>query len=135
MSTEKRVFAILKKISKQDKVKLSAVADLETSYNLYSDALVSADAAIGRVKDQYEEITAMLSDLNYELSLYENIKAEMEDLRMSTSDALDEVTIKVEELGINAADFIPEYNDIILDLGANIDDDILRDALELATGY
>ena len=77
----------------------------------------------------------MLSDLNYELGLYEDIKAEMEDLRMSTSDALDEVTIKVEELGINVADFIPEYNDIILDLEASFDDDVIREAREIATGY
>tara|TARA_R110001606_G_scaffold394593_1_gene565638 strand:- start:272 stop:679 length:408 start_codon:yes stop_codon:yes gene_type:complete len=135
MSTEKIVFAILKKISKQDKVELSGVADLETSYVLYSEALVERTQAIERIKEQYQEITAMLSDLNYELGLYEDIKAEMEDLRMSTSDLLDEVTIKAEELGVSVYDIIPNSDDIQGDLGADIDDDILRDALEIATGY
>tara|TARA_R110002153_G_scaffold127784_1_gene275577 strand:+ start:374 stop:781 length:408 start_codon:yes stop_codon:yes gene_type:complete len=135
MSTEKRVFAILKKISKQDKVELSSVADLETSYIIYSEALVERTQAIERIKEQYQEITAMLSDLNYELGLYEGVKGEMEDLRMSTSDILDEVTIRAEELGVSIYDIIPNSDDIQGDLGADIDDDILRDALELATGY
>lgn len=135
MSTEKRVFAILKKISKQDKVELSAVADLETSYDLYSDALVSIDAAIGRVKDQYEEITAMLSDLNYELSLYEEDKEDVEDLRMSTNDLYNEVLDKAEGLGISITDVIPNADDIKADLEALFDDDVIRDAREIATGY
>lgn len=132
---ENKVFAILKKISKQEKVELSGVADLETSYTLYNEALVETMQSIERIEEQYIEITGMLGDLNYELSLYEETKADMEDLRMSTADLYDEVSNKAEELGLSVSDVIPNSDDIEGDLGFDLNDDILRDALEIATGY
>jgi len=132
---ENKVFAILKKISKQEKVELSGVADLETSYSLYNEALVEAMQSIEKIEEQYKEITGMLSDLNYELSLYEDIKADMEDLRMSTADLYDEVSNKAEELGLSVSDVIPNSDDIEGDLEFDLNDDILRDALEIANGY
>jgi len=132
---ENKVFAILKKITKQEKVELSSVADLETSHSLYSEALVERMQSIERIEEQYREITGMLSDLNYELSLYEDVKGDMEDLRMSTADLYDEVVNKAIDLGVSISDILPNANDIQSDLGADINDDILRDALEIATGY
>ncbi len=132
MSTEKRVFS---KLFKKEKVELSSVADLETSYNLYSEALVERMQSIERIEEQYREITGMLSDLNYELSLYEDVKGDMEDLRMSTADLYDEVVNKAIDLGVSVSDILPNGDDIQGDLGADINDDILRDALEIATGY
>lgn len=132
MSTEKRVFS---KLFKKEKVELSNVADLETSYSLYSEALVERIQSIERIEEQYREITGMLSDLNYELSLYEDVKVNMEDLRMSTADLYDEVVNKSIDLGVSVSDILPNGDDIQGDLGADINDDILRDALEIATGY
>ena len=132
MSTEKRVFS---KLFKKEKVELSSVADLESSYNVYKEALLERMQSIERIEDQYREITGMLSDLNYELSLYEDVKGEMEDLRMSTSDLYDEVVDKATDLGIEVSDILPNNDEIGYNLEADINDDILRDALEIATGY
>jgi hypothetical protein len=83
----------------------------------------------------YKEVKSILSDLNYELGLYEEISSESEELRVKVSDILQDVEMKAEELGAAPFEFIPNYDDIVNDLEVLFDDDVLRDALEIATGY
>ncbi len=132
---ESKVFAILKKISKEEKTKLSAVSDLEDAYESFDSAISRRFILLGNINDMYTEATSMLSDLNYELGLYEDISSESEELRVKVSDILQDVEMKAEELGAAPFEFIPNYDDIVNDLEVTFDDDVLRDALEIATGY
>ena len=132
MSTEKRVFS---KLFKKEKVELSAVSDLEDAYESFDGAVSQRLALLGSINDMYTEVTSMLSDLNYELGLYEDISRESEELRIKVSDILQDVEMKAEELGAATFEFIPNYNDIVNNLEVLFEDDVLRDALEIATGY
>lgn len=132
---ESKVFAILKKISKEEKTKLSAVSDLEDAYESFESAISQRFVLLGSINDMYKEVTSILSDLNYELGLYEDTSIESEELRVKVSDILQDVEMKAEELGAAPFEFIPNYDDIVNDLEVTFDDDVLRDALELATGY
>lgn len=132
---ENKVFAILKKISKEEKTELSAVSDLQDAYEGFDSAVSRRFLLLGSINDMYTEVTSMLSDLNYELGLYEDVSSESEELRIKVSDILQDVEMKAEELGAAPFEFIPNYDDIVNDLEVLFDDDVLRDALEIATGY
>jgi len=132
---ENKVFAILKKISKAQKTELSAVSDLEDAYESFDSAVTQRLALLDSIDNMYKEVTSILSDLNYELGLYEEISSESEELRVKVSDILQDVEMKAEELGAAPFEFIPNYDDIVNDLEVTFDDDVLRDALEIATGY
>lgn len=132
---DNKVFAILKKISKEQKVELSAISDLEDAYESFDSAISQRFILLGNINDMYTEVTSILSDLNYELGLYEDVSAESEELRVKVSDILQDVEMKAEELGAAPFEFIPDYSDIVNNLEVTFDDDVLRDALEIATGY
>ena len=132
MSTEKRVFS---KLFKKDKLELSAISDLEDAVESFDNAISRRFILLGNIQDTYKEVESLLADLNYELGIYEDVSIESEELRVKVSDILQEVEMKSEELGAAPFEFIPNYSDIVNNLEVTFDDDILRDALELATGY
>ena len=132
---DNKVFAILKKISKEDKTELSAVSDLQDAYESFDSAVSKRFILLGNINDMYTEVTSILSDLNYELGLYEDVSKESEELRVKVSDILQDVEMKAEELGAAPFEFIPDYSDIVNNLEVTFDDDVLRDALEIAIGY
>ena len=132
---ESKVFAILKKISKEEKTELSAVSDLEDAYESFDGAVNQRFTLLDSIKDMFTEVESILSDLNYELGIYESVSRESEELRVKVSDILQDVEMKAEELGAAPFEFIPNYDDIVNDLEVLFDDDIIRDALEIATGY
>lgn len=132
MSTEKRVFS---KLFKKEKVELSVISDLQGAYEQFDNTISQRFLKLGEISDSYREVLSLLADLNYELGLYEDIESTSEDLRVTVSDILTEVENKAEELGADASEFIPQYDDIVGNLGVLFDDDVIREARELATGY
>ena len=112
MNTLKAVFTRLKKVDKE-KVKLSAIVDLENAVEEYrvlksriKSYLISAESSA----IQFNEAEQELKDLDDEIS---NMADELYNKEAKVNDALQEVEMRAEELGASPMEFIPDYQEII----------------------
>ena len=122
MSTEKRVFAILKKITKEQKTELSAVSDLQDWLDV-NTITANEYARIQDFESALSDITNSLDDFLRNKEAFEqtygdleNFKVgDFEDQRLEGNYFLDNYDVLAQELGIE-----PDQNEAYKEVSAQI---------------
>ena len=123
MSTKDRVFSRLfdgqkhdlnANLSKEHKVALSLVGDIDNEYNWLEQSYDEANYGLSFMEEWEQKIYDFSSELSIAVDNYviNGAARSLEENAQNMQEKINELDIKADELGINPADLVANYEDI-----------------------